>query len=272
MPKSTILSISGPRVLAQARYYDSGNALRTGAEVIARKCHNCASLLITYGTYQRRYPDRALIVQRSINAIRRIEYQSTQSPASRTNIFLNEARAARAYWQAVAVLFNTAQPGWKRHFPHATDPVNLLFNTGYTFLARWIRDAIQRSGLLPEIGVLHAVAAGHEPLVYDLMELFRQPVIDAVVVPLLTKKKRRITQLTKRDMARAVAKMHEQWKKPWPYHGKCWPIREIAYHETLALAEAMRRKEPWGPYRHAWGHGWSCAQYRHSPKKKGLHP
>lgn len=260
--------VSGPRVVAQVRYRDTPAALAAAAALIARKCRNSAALLDKFRPYQRRYPERATALEQSIRRLAVIKGRAARVSSGRSALFLLEAHAARAYWAGVQNLVARHDPAWKRQYPHARDPVNLLLNTGYTFLARWVREAIQAAGLLPEVGFFHAIAAGREPLVYDLMELFRQPVVDAVVLPILTKKKRPVARLSERDMRRAVAHFHEQWERPFWYRGQCLPLWQIAEREAVSLARAMLGGRPWAPYRHPWGHGWTCVGYRISPRAK----
>ncbi len=267
-PTRSRIRVSGPRVVAQVRYADVVPARRTAAAIVARKCRNEAALLTKFLPYQRRYPERSAVLVRSVRRLQTLSERLEGAPPTRPAVFLQEAHAARAYWAGVSVLLSQHDPAWKRRYPHARDPTNLLFNTGYTFLTRWVRDAVQGAGLLPEIGVLHAVADGKEPLVYDLMELFRQPAIDAVVIPLLTKKKRLLPRLSDRDIRRAVARFHEQWERPFWYKGQCVPLRQIAERECIALGRAQLRGKPWQPYHHPWGHGWTCVGYRASPNIK----
>lgn len=68
------------------------------------------------------------------------------------------------------------------------DPVNALFGYGYGILYSVIRRAIVRAGLSPYYGVLHSSYKNQEALVYDLIEEFRQPVVDRVILTLISRK------------------------------------------------------------------------------------
>lgn len=267
-PAAPAPPISGPRVVAQAAYRGTPAASVTAAALVARKCRNCASLLKKFLLYQRRYPERARRLESAIRTLERAAEQLSIQPPRAPALFLAEAHAARAYWAGVGTLIAQHDLSWTRRYPHARDPVNLLLNTGYTFLAQWVGEVIRAAGLLPEIGIFHATAGGKEPPVYDLMELFRQPAIDAVVIPLFTKKKRPTRAITQRDVRRAVAKFHEQWERPFWYRGRCLPLRGIAEAEVVSLVRAMARGVAWEPYRHPWGHRWTCVHYRIAPEDK----
>jgi len=62
------------------------------------------------------------------------------------------------------------------------DPVNALLSFGYTILSNAVEAAVSVVGLDAFLGALHAPAAGRPSLVCDLVEEFRAPVVDALVV------------------------------------------------------------------------------------------
>lgn len=74
------------------------------------------------------------------------------------------------------------------------DPVNTCLSFAYTILGNQILVAIAVAGLEPFAGFLHSDRSGKPSLALDLMEEFRQPVVDRIVVRLFTKR-----ELTKED-------------------------------------------------------------------------
>ncbi len=65
------------------------------------------------------------------------------------------------------------------------DPVNALLSFGYTLLEKEVRIAIHGARLDPRFGFLHCDDIRRDSLVYDLMEPFRQEIIDRLVLKLL---------------------------------------------------------------------------------------
>ncbi|MCS6768618.1 MAG: CRISPR-associated endonuclease Cas1 [Candidatus Nitrosocaldus sp.] len=97
-----------------------------------------------------------------------------------------EAEAAREYyWKGFALLLPDGFTFTKREHRHARDPVNVLLNYGYGFLLTRVVNAIVISGLDMHAGFLHKDRAGRESLALDLIEEFRQPVVDLTVLKLL---------------------------------------------------------------------------------------
>lgn len=66
-----------------------------------------------------------------------------------------------------------------------TDPVNALLSLTYSMLTQEIRAAILTAGLEPGLGLLHQPAHGRPALALDLLEPFRAPVADMLVLRLL---------------------------------------------------------------------------------------
>ena len=62
------------------------------------------------------------------------------------------------------------------------DPVNALLSLGYTFLTTAVEAQVHTVGLDPYLGALHAPLTGRPSLVCDLVEEWRVPVVDALVV------------------------------------------------------------------------------------------
>ncbi|MDE3091865.1 MAG: type I-D CRISPR-associated endonuclease Cas1 [Chloroflexota bacterium] len=66
-----------------------------------------------------------------------------------------------------------------------TDPVNAMLSYGYTLLMHKAQSAIGVVGLDPYIGFLHSSQYGKPALALDLMEEFRGPIVDSVVITLI---------------------------------------------------------------------------------------
>jgi len=99
-----------------------------------------------------------------------------------------EGAGARLYFQEFAkcLLHDREFPG--RVFHPSTDPVNALLSFGYSFVAREIEAMLEAAGLDPYIGFFHDITYGRASLSLDLMEEFRHPLVDRLVLRLFNKK------------------------------------------------------------------------------------
>lgn len=73
--------------------------------------------------------------------------------------------------------------GRKKHPP--PDPVNILLSLGYTFLFNTLYGLVEAAGLDPYAGFFHQSRHGHPALVSDLLEPFRAPIVDQMVIALI---------------------------------------------------------------------------------------
>jgi CRISPR-associated protein Cas1 len=96
-----------------------------------------------------------------------------------------EGAAARAYFAAWQTVLPAKWQFRGRNRQPPTDPVNALLSYGYTIVFYNVLALVRARGLNTHVGVLHDVRPGHPALASDLMEEFRAPVVDAVVMDLI---------------------------------------------------------------------------------------
>lgn len=96
-----------------------------------------------------------------------------------------EGTAARRWFTVLAAALPSgwSLPGRVKRPP--TDPVNSLLSLGYTLLAQRLETTCRAWGLDPALGCLHAWRPGRPSLACDLMEPFRVPVVDRLLVAVL---------------------------------------------------------------------------------------
>lgn len=76
------------------------------------------------------------------------------------------------------------------------DPVNSLLSLGYTLLFNNVMSLILAEGLNPYLGNLHQSQGKTPELASDLMEEFRSPIVDSLVLELINKKMLKPTDFT----------------------------------------------------------------------------
>jgi len=111
-----------------------------------------------------------------------------------------EGIAANRYFAALGLLIANegfSLTGRTRRPPK--DPVNSLLSFGYTLLYNNVLSLILAEGLNPYLGNLHRSDRKETHLAFDLMEEFRSPVVDTLVMNLINKKILRPTDFTYPD-------------------------------------------------------------------------
>jgi CRISP-associated protein Cas1 len=195
--------------------HDERGAAVACALVIA-KMRNQRALLLYHAKYPRRDAAvRSALAAAAVRIADEVRATSRIHPAdvaaSRRALFLTEARAAAHYWSAVARLVpaDWSFPG--RRGRGAQDPMNALLNYGYALLLSRVWWAIERQGLHPYLGVLHTSRRERPGLVFDLMEEFRQPLVDRAILGMIgrgtavvLRKDGRVSLRTRRRLEAAV--------------------------------------------------------------------
>ncbi len=126
-------------------------------------------------------------IEAEIETIRKTSEQAEKS-IEINSLLGNEGFSANEYYSAIKKIIPN-ELGFKgRNRNPPMDAVNALLGYGYGILYSKIRSAIVRAGLSPYYGVLHSSYKEQEALVYDLIEEFRQPVVDRAILTLIARK------------------------------------------------------------------------------------
>jgi CRISP-associated protein Cas1 len=107
-----------------------------------------------------------------------------------------EAQAARRYWPLLM------GPDFRRD--RDSPGANALLNYGYAVMRATVARAIVAAGLHPTIGIAHANRGNAFALADDLVEPFR-PLVDALVVTMVSEGVAELDPATKRRFARLIA-------------------------------------------------------------------
>ena len=128
----------------------------------------------------------------------------------KSDIFGIEGIASHEYWLAFRHLIDDEYSFLKRSGRGAPDPVNAMLNYSYAILASEVLKSLHTSGLDPYAGFLHSDRYARKSLVFDLMEEFRQQIVDKSVLKLVNK-----NQIQKDDfeLREGMMYIHEDCRK-----------------------------------------------------------
>lgn len=99
-----------------------------------------------------------------------------------------EGRASNLYWKGFSEIIKGEFEFEDRSGRNARDGVNAMLNYGYALLEGEVHRSIHFAGLDPYGGYLHADRPGKPSLVLDLMEEFRQQLVDRRIMSMIQKK------------------------------------------------------------------------------------
>ncbi|MFN5514821.1 MAG: CRISPR-associated endonuclease Cas1, partial [Cyanobacteriota bacterium] len=104
--------------------------------------------------------------------------------------------AARYFGSLGALIVNPGFTWRGRSRRPPLDPVNSLLSLGYTLLFNNVMSLLLAEGLNPYLGHLHHSQSKSPELALDLMEEFRSPVVDSLVLKLINQKTLKPTDFT----------------------------------------------------------------------------
>lgn len=176
--RGRLLAPEGGHVALRRRQYersaDPGFCLDLARRMIAAKLHSQAALLA------RRKGDA---VRFAAKELRKLAGQ-VDRVGDLEGVRGYEGTAARLYFEAFGSICKGefVFQGRTKHPPN--DPLNALLSLGYSLLFADTLSALYVEGFDPYLGFLHQERSGHAALASDLMEEFRAPVVDVVVLGL----------------------------------------------------------------------------------------
>ena len=141
------------------------------------------------------------------------------------------------------------------------DPINVIISLGYTFLTKEVSSALDAESFEMYLGFLHGIRYGRKSLPLDIVEEFRQPVIDRLVLRLFNK--RMITEndfenvddqiLLTEDGFKKFCQEYEKWMNDRTVTGREKSFRSLIRKQSHSLKEAVLKGKKYEPY--SFGNG-----------------
>jgi CRISPR-associated protein Cas1 len=179
----------------------------------------------------------------------------------RAEVMSAEARGADTYWEAIGLVFNeyVEFPRRMKKFDMPNDPVNIFLNYCYGLLASDIWMAVEHSSLEPYAGFLHKDSPRRPALVMDLMEEFRQPIVDRVVLGIVSSLKEKSKELiengrlTQDGRKILIQNFNKRMEEKVTFMNRVLPLEAHTYVQARRLSEfLMNRAASYTPYTERW--------------------
>ena len=233
---------------AQFRCADSGKS-HIARNIVAAKVQSSRIVLLrhlrTYGANTD--------VSAAANRLRQIVTElKNQTASDRIRGF--EGEAARHYFGVFNQMI-TAQSGFVfdgRTRRPPKDPVNAMLSFMYSLLSKEISGALQGVGLDPQVGFLHEERPGRDSLALDLLEEFRAPIVDRLVLTLINRQQVKVGDfstdmlggvLMKEDARRLLLqswRAKKQEEITHPFLGEKVAVGLLPHVQAMLLAQHLR--------------------------------
>ncbi|MBW2306940.1 MAG: CRISPR-associated endonuclease Cas1 [Deltaproteobacteria bacterium] len=229
--------------------------------VVANKIANQAKLLRYCGKYLKTSDSETYKrVEGIARDLKHLAHKAGQVSGGRTDEVRNvlmgiEGTSGRLYWEGVQAIVARKVEFFGRVHRGATDRVNALLNYGYGILYSQVWGAVITAGLEPFVGFLHVDRPGKPSLVLDLVEEFRQPVVDRTVISHINLGERLEMEggLLNGDTRKLFSqKVLERLESRESYQGKKYQIRSIIQIQARNLASFLRREREYRPFGFRW--------------------
>ncbi len=264
LPSAMMLPIQSQRSQIrqlQVLRKDDANLMRCGVAMLAAKVANQAAVLKYFARYRKK-TDEAVYLEltRCADAIREVaalmEGLDAGAAQLRATAMGLEGRAASIYWQAFALLVPNQYGFTARHTRHATDPVNSMLNYCYSLLYGRVWQAVVKEGLDPYFGIMHGAQRDQGSLVFDVIEEFRGPFADRVVLGLLGRgfepaldKEGLLKSAVRIKVAAAFAAL---WSKSLQWNGRSLSPAGVLQQQVAQLRALYEKGESYRAFRFRW--------------------
>jgi CRISPR-associated protein Cas1 len=234
----------------------------TGAEfcrwIVAGKLRNQEKLLRYFG--KSREGDRRESLEKTAVALRKLRrdalaVEGGTCEAVRGRLMGYEGTGGRMYWQRIGDMLPEELGFAGRRGQGPGDAVNAALNYGYGILYSHVWGAVMNAGLEPFAGFLHVDRSGKPSMVLDMVEEFRQPVVDRAILTWLNKGgkvalvKGMLDGESKENVAaRVLLRMNATER----HRGQQHEVRSIIQMQARRAASALRGLRDYRPYAFQW--------------------
>lgn len=186
------------------------------------------------------------------------EYQRKLKEKQTSNEILGiEGICSNIYFGAFGRMFKGEIRFCGRNRRPPRDPINVMISLGYTFLTKEVSNALDSESFEMYLGFLHGIRYGRKSLALDIVEEFRQPVVDRLVIHFFNK--RIFTEfdfsmeddgiLLNEDGFKKFCKEFEHWMTDKSFAGNEMSFRSRIREQTGQLKRAIQNDEPYLPFR-----------------------
>ncbi|MGA1875253.1 MAG: CRISPR-associated endonuclease Cas1 [bacterium] len=172
------------------------------------------------------------------------------------SLFLTiEKSSGRIYGEGVKEILNQKFELFGRIHQGATEVVDSMLNYGYEILYSQIWGALLNAGLEPFTGFMHIDQPGRSSLILDLIDEFRQPVVDRTIIDsvslgVLHRVQGGFLDIKTRDSINHM--IFQRLESSERCGGKKYQIKSIIQMQARHLAAFLRREKKYVPFRFKW--------------------
>jgi len=240
---------------------DDPDIVTAGLKMLSSKIINQAAVLRYFNKYRNKTdPELGWQLTEAANAIRGLAESvitlDPTAPTVRTEAMGYEGHAASLYWQHIIKMLPKDFGFMGRTTKAAKDLVNQCLNYTYGILYGEVWRAIVKVGLDPYFGFMHGSKRDQGSLVFDLIEEFRAPFADRLVIGMMGRgflpeigDHGFLKTRTRRQLALSFSK---RWTKKIDWRSHSIEPSAILSKQAGSLVKLIHREGDYHPLKMRW--------------------
>ncbi|MCR5608719.1 MAG: CRISPR-associated endonuclease Cas1 [Lachnospiraceae bacterium] len=193
--------------------------------------------------------------KRDIQQMKKLQFSLSEKKTP-NEILGIEGKCSNIYFGAYGQMFVSKIKFNGRNRRPPRDPVNVILSLGYTFLTKDICSVLEAESFEMYLGFLHGIRYGRKSLALDIVEEFRQPIIDRLVVYSFNKgifsyedfeENNDLPMLNEEGFAK-FCQTYEKWLRNNKYSKQTYSYREIIKKQAKILKKAIQNDTEYVPY------------------------
>jgi len=234
-------NISNELHLKQLELKNSDEGLHIARAIIKAKMKNQINLVKYHARYREESdPEEFSKLDACIGQMEKI-FAKIKKAKNISMLMGYEGSCSVVYWKAFGIIIGDET--FTRETKDAPDAVNQALNYGYAFLYQRVQAALLKVGVNIYHSFLHVPQANKPTLVFDMIEPFRQPVVDREVISILnlgTKITSNKGRLSKKSVRVITENVQERLATPTRWRKGKFKIMTIIDEQALEMAHVIK--------------------------------
>ena len=225
----------------QITLIDSKKGLKIAQAIIKAKMKNQINLIKYYARYRELQDSQNFEkLEQNIKMMESI-LQKVKNTKDRASLMGLEGSLSQVYWRSFGILID--EPNFKRETLNAPDAINQALNYGYAFIYHRMQSALLKNGVNIYYSFLHSLQDNKPTLVFDMVEIFRQAVVDREIISILNRGGKLSSnkgKLTKQSLKIVTQNIQERLATPTKWRKGKYKLTSIIDDQALELAHVIK--------------------------------
>ncbi len=238
------------RMAQYEMYRDNANRLQIARRIVENKIRNQIAVIkgFNWNGIDYDYSKEVKILSSQIEAL--------QFKCTSNQIMGVEGNCSAIYFGVFGYMFKCRLKFDKRSRRPPKDPINIILSLAYTLLTKEVICSLESESFETYMGFLHGIKYGRQSLALDIVEEFRQPVVDRLVLYIFNKQILSELDFEKRDERieltesafKKFCKEYEKWMNKPVSSRDGRNFRTIIHNQVSILKRAIKENTEYIPF------------------------